>query len=218
MTTIYEPIADVVGLSASVYQHTGLGHFINFRPDGTKLVIHDGANEGWRSNFTLVPETGNGIVILTNGNNGTYLISDVLDAWHMALFQTPRFMALNQVSSGVYSLAWLLFLWAGLAAFNLLSELRQRIRGFALARTKVQVALRIVLGLLLVFLVVAIAQSVIPLLSFLSPTIGIVFRHTVPNRCCQTTRRVPVARDQITLYHSFPPMRWRDWSCTYSGL
>jgi hypothetical protein len=33
MTTLYEPIADVVGLSAFVYQHTGLGHFINFTPD-----------------------------------------------------------------------------------------------------------------------------------------------------------------------------------------
>jgi hypothetical protein len=81
-------------------------------------------------------------------------------------------MVLNQVSSGVYSLAWLLFLWAGLAAFNLLSELRQRIRGFALARTKVQVALRIV-----------------------------------------TTMRVPVARDQITIYLSFPQMRCRRRSC-----
>jgi CubicO group peptidase (beta-lactamase class C family) len=182
MTTIYEPIADVVGLSAFVYQHTGLGHFINFTPDGTKLVIHDGGNEGWRANFTLVPETGNGIVILTNGNNGTYLISDVLDAWHMTLFQTSRFTVLNQISSGVYSLAWLLFLWAALAAFNLVSELRQRIRGFALTKTKVQFALRMVLVVLLILLVVAIAQNVIPLLSFLSPTIGIALLSAVALR------------------------------------
>jgi CubicO group peptidase (beta-lactamase class C family) len=182
MTTLYEPIADVVGLSAFVYQHTGLGHFINFTPDGTRLVIHDGGNEGWHTNFTLVPETGNGIVILTNGNNGTYLISDVLDAWHMTLFQIPRFPLLNQISSGVYSLAWLLFLWSGLAAFNLVSELRQRIRGFVLTKTKVQVALRMALVVLLILLVVAIAQNVIPLLSFLSPTIGSVLLSAVALR------------------------------------
>jgi CubicO group peptidase (beta-lactamase class C family) len=174
MTTIYEPIADVVGLSAFIYQHTGLGHFINFTSDGTKLVIHDGGNDGWRSNFTLIPETGNGIVILTNGNNGTYLISEILDAWHFTLFRTPRFVVLNQISSGVYSLTWMLFLWAGLAGFNLVSELRRKIRAFTLTNTKVHVALRIVMIALLLFLVVAIGQNVIPLLSFLSPTIGIV--------------------------------------------
>lgn len=182
MTTIYKPKADVVGLSAFIYQHTGLGHFINFTSDGTKLVIHDGGNDGWRSNFTLIPETGHGIVILTNGNNGTYLVNEILDAWHFTLFRTPRFVALNQISSGVYSLAWMLFLWSGLAGFNLVSELRNKMRGLMFTRTKVQIALRVAVIALLLFLVVAVAQNVIPLLSFLSPTIGLVLLSAVALR------------------------------------
>jgi CubicO group peptidase (beta-lactamase class C family) len=179
MTTTYEPVAGVAGLSGFIYQHTGFGHFINFAPDGAKLVIHDGANDGWRSNFTFVPETGNGIVILTNGNNGVYLIKEILDAWHTTVFQTPRFLLLNRISSGVYSVAWMLFLWSGLVGLNLVTGVRSNVRTFTLTNTRVHFAFRVAMIAVLVFLVVAVAQNVIPLLSFLSPTIGIVFLSAV---------------------------------------
>ena len=56
----------------------GLGQGIETLPGGSKLIGHGGANAGWRALISAIPELDLGIVILTNSDNGSALIDDVL--------------------------------------------------------------------------------------------------------------------------------------------
>jgi CubicO group peptidase (beta-lactamase class C family) len=70
----------------------GLGYDSQLDHD-LRVVGHGGANEGWMAHLALVPETGDGIVILTNGSNGNAVIRVLRQAWieHVAAkVETPR--------------------------------------------------------------------------------------------------------------------------------
>lgn len=58
----------------------GLGYSLLAMTDGSMLMRHGGANAGWRAAFEAVPDWGLGIVVLTNSENGTSVIEDVLSA------------------------------------------------------------------------------------------------------------------------------------------
>jgi len=58
----------------------GLGYEVQ-RQRGVLLVGHGGANEGWMARLSLAPESGDGIVILTNGSNGQAVIRVLERAW-----------------------------------------------------------------------------------------------------------------------------------------
>lgn len=65
----------------------GLGY--NVRPEqfGPHTGIgHGGTNLGWESWFQVIPQTGDGIVILTNSSNGSALIAAVLCDWRRRSF------------------------------------------------------------------------------------------------------------------------------------
>ncbi|HZV39039.1 MAG TPA: serine hydrolase domain-containing protein [Pseudoxanthomonas sp.] len=64
----------------------GLGWFVFGYPEQT-VVHHTGTNDGERSLALFVPETGLGLVILTNGANGRKLIKDV----SAAAYDNPAF-------------------------------------------------------------------------------------------------------------------------------
>ena len=58
----------------------GLGYGIE--QDGKfTLVGHSGANDGWMSSFWVVPETGDGMVVFTNGSSGQQVIRVVDAVW-----------------------------------------------------------------------------------------------------------------------------------------
>ena len=59
----------------------GLGYIIKELPDGTRLVYHGGTNRGWRSQFAFLPERGDGLVVLTNSENGENLHRDLVSLW-----------------------------------------------------------------------------------------------------------------------------------------
>lgn len=62
----------------------GLGYEIERR--GALVVVgHGGANRGWMANLRLVPASGDGIVILTNGSNGQRLHIPIERAWLASL-------------------------------------------------------------------------------------------------------------------------------------
>jgi len=48
---------------------------------GLHVVGHGGANEGWMALLALVPESGDGLVVLTNGSNGTAVNSALRAVW-----------------------------------------------------------------------------------------------------------------------------------------
>ncbi len=77
MDELLRPVARVGGRSRAI----GLGHFLEYTDDGSLIVSHDGANRGWRAAYTLVPESGAALIILTNGDNGQAVISEVQSLW-----------------------------------------------------------------------------------------------------------------------------------------
>lgn len=58
----------------------GLGYEVEHQK-GVRIVGHGGANMGWMARLTLAPESGDGIVILTNGSNGQAVIRVLENAW-----------------------------------------------------------------------------------------------------------------------------------------
>jgi CubicO group peptidase (beta-lactamase class C family) len=57
----------------------GLGFFLQA---DDKVVGHGGSNMGWKASIKFVPETGSGVVVLTNSDSGSRLINDVNCYWN----------------------------------------------------------------------------------------------------------------------------------------
>ena len=63
----------------------GFGNFLFSLKDGTPVVWHDGIGVGQRSIFFLLPQTGDGLVILTNKANGNRIFRQIVCAWDVWL-------------------------------------------------------------------------------------------------------------------------------------
>lgn len=63
----------------------GFGNFLFTLADGTPVVWHDGIGFGVRSIFLLLPESGDGLVILTNKGDGNAIFRDLICQWDMWL-------------------------------------------------------------------------------------------------------------------------------------
>ncbi len=81
ITDLYKPVVKVPGLYGIAFNSYGLGHFIEYLPEGLKAVSHGGQGHGWMTHFHFIPETGDGIVILTNSQRSWPLIAGVLAFW-----------------------------------------------------------------------------------------------------------------------------------------
>jgi CubicO group peptidase (beta-lactamase class C family) len=73
LALMFKPVIEIQPLMA-----WGLGQSIQTLPDGSKVIVHDGGNKGWKANILANPQWGVGMVILTNSDNGLGLIKDVL--------------------------------------------------------------------------------------------------------------------------------------------
>ena len=71
----------VEGYLGVVYPAYGLGHFVETLPNGMRAVSHGGQGYGWMTHFHAVPESGDGIVILTNSQRSWPLFARVLGDW-----------------------------------------------------------------------------------------------------------------------------------------
>jgi len=77
--------ADMVGEMWTIQSSTGdpgregfgLGFMISGRDDSFK-ISHGGSNEGFRCQLIAYPETGQGAIVMTNGDNGGYLLGEVI--------------------------------------------------------------------------------------------------------------------------------------------
>lgn len=78
---LYEPVIETAGIYSLVSDSYGLGHFIETTPGGHKVVFGGGQGNGWMTHFHMVPELGEGIVILTNSSRSWPLISQILSVW-----------------------------------------------------------------------------------------------------------------------------------------
>jgi CubicO group peptidase (beta-lactamase class C family) len=59
----------------------GLGIFVEKAPGQPTLLTNVGLDPGWSSLFIMSPATGDGVVILTNSDNGAPAIAQILSIW-----------------------------------------------------------------------------------------------------------------------------------------
>ena len=78
---IHTPAVDISGIYSFVAESYGLGHFIDLLPGGVISVFSGGQGHGWMTHFQSIPETGDGIVILTNSQRSWPFISTIVKEW-----------------------------------------------------------------------------------------------------------------------------------------
>lgn len=71
---IQSPMVKIGGVYSLVADNYGFGHFIEYF-NNKKAVFHGGQGHGWMTHYHLVPEDGNGIIILTNSQRSWPFIS-----------------------------------------------------------------------------------------------------------------------------------------------
>jgi len=59
----------------------GLGYSFFELSDGRTGVGHGGTNRGWRAQFYIIPDSRQGIVVLTNSDTGDNVVYDVIALW-----------------------------------------------------------------------------------------------------------------------------------------
>jgi CubicO group peptidase (beta-lactamase class C family) len=90
---LHRPVTPSSGLFAFAADGYGLGHFTETLSDGRQAVWHGGQGYGWMSHMHLVPETGDGIVILSNSQRAWPIFAALLREWSESLGVAPVGMA-----------------------------------------------------------------------------------------------------------------------------
>lgn len=83
----------------------GLGYFVEKTGKGFTLISNGGYEApGWYAQFFGVPQTGDGLIILTNSHNGRALINAVTEAWakNCQIGQPQLILSLKKI----HRLAW----------------------------------------------------------------------------------------------------------------
>ena len=129
---LYMPEIDVPGLLGAVADAYGLGYFLENLSDGRQAVWHGGQGHGWMSHFHAVPETGNGIVILTNSQRSWPLIAQVLNDWaRWNGFNSVKMGRITYATTALRVLTGIVVLVSLLQMFLLVRGLRSGTRRFA---------------------------------------------------------------------------------------
>lgn len=110
---LHTPTVEIGGIFGIISDSYGLGHFLEDLPNGEQAVWHGGQGSGWMTHFHSVPETGDGIVILTNSQRSWPMISAVLRDW-------AQWSGAGSVGMGTIARA-VPVLWALIAVIGLLS-------------------------------------------------------------------------------------------------
>lgn len=127
LACMFSEVISLPGFERWIYgDGYGLGYFLEYQPNGIKLVSHLGGYLGWRADIVAWPEQGEGIVILTNSDVGHELFADVLNAWTEWLGIAPvRVARAIQIARRLVRLA---SVGAGLHAGRSIVESWQRAR------------------------------------------------------------------------------------------
>ncbi|MFO7799990.1 MAG: serine hydrolase domain-containing protein [Rhodohalobacter sp.] len=133
---LYTPVTDVSGIYSFVSEHYGLGYFIETLPNDQKAVFSGGQGNGWMTHFHLVPETGDGIVILTNSSRSWPLISHILSDW--AEWNGFGSVGMRLITKAVNWL-WILI---GLILISSLWQITRITRGFVKGKRKLDLQIK----------------------------------------------------------------------------
>lgn len=78
---LYAPSVNRLGFYGSAFDSYGFGHLLEDLPNGKLAVAHGGQGTGWMTHFHTIPETGDGIVMLTNSQRSWPFFAQVLTRW-----------------------------------------------------------------------------------------------------------------------------------------
>lgn len=121
-----------LGIYGAVADGYAFGHFTEVLADGRTAVWHGGQGTGWMTHFHLVPESGDGIVILTNSQRSWPLISAVVADW--ATWSGVGPVQLSRISQANSALRVALVVWAlalVVTGVTLVARVRTGARRFA---------------------------------------------------------------------------------------
>ncbi len=129
---IYTPQVEIPGLFGFVADQYGFGHFIETLSDGRKAIWHGGQGHGWMTHFHAIPESGSGIVILTNSQRSWPFMAQVLTDWSRWLGIEPVKMGrITMLIKALWVLIGFVMLVSLILAYRLIAGLRNGARKFA---------------------------------------------------------------------------------------
>jgi len=149
---LHTPAVEIPGFYGLAFDHYGLGHFIETLPDGKTSVSHGGQGYGWMTHFQSVPETGDGIVILTNSQRSWPFFAYILRDWSEWNGLPP--VGMSRIIQGqrlVWALTGIIMFTALWRSWHLVQELASGRRRFSplsknnLLRRSVEACLSVVL-------------------------------------------------------------------------
>jgi hypothetical protein len=165
--TIHTPQVPISGMFGVVAESYGFGHFIETLPDG-QAVWHGGQGHGWMTHFHAVPESGDGIIILTNSQRSWPFMAEVLRDWaQWSGHGSVKFSRISQATVAFQALIVLAAfgsLWRG---YCLARDLRSGDRSFV-PLTKVDRPRRLLQGSLGVAVTSGLAWSLAQPFLFIS--------------------------------------------------
>ncbi len=129
---LHTPQVEIPGLFGFVADAYGFGHFIETLPDGRKAVWHGGQGHGWMTHFHAVPQSGDGIVILTNSQRSWPFLAEVLTDWSQwSGLGSVKFGIITTATTGLKALIILIGLVSLWQAIRLVQGVRRGKRIFA---------------------------------------------------------------------------------------
>ena len=147
---IHTPQVEIHGLYGLVADGYGFGHFIETLSDGRRAVWHGGQGHGWMAHFHAVPQSGDGIVILTNSQRSWPFMAEVLIDW--SRYQGFKSVKMGRIA-GAGKALWALIVAVALIspyqAYRLAAALRNGRRRLAplSPRSRIERAIQFSLGI-----------------------------------------------------------------------
>lgn len=112
---LYTPIAKKIGVYGLVFDSYGMGYYIETLSNGKQAVANGGQGGGCMTYFHSVPETGDGIVILTNSQRSWPFFAYILSDWSKwSGFATVGFGKIIWAQNALWALIgliWFIILW-----------------------------------------------------------------------------------------------------------
>ncbi len=129
---LYTPISTELGFYSLVFDGYGLGYYVEYLPGNHMAVSHGGQGTGIMTHLHYVPDTGDGIVILTNSQRSWPFIAYILSDW--AQWSGYNSVGMSAIIAGKYvlcSFIGLLWLFILIQIMQLTGVFARKTRRFA---------------------------------------------------------------------------------------
>lgn len=170
------------GIYSIVADAYGFGHFLETLSNGETAAWHGGQGHGWMSHFHIFPETGAGIVILTNSQRSWPLMARILKQW--SIWNQVKPVKMSRISYGVdalWALSVLMILFLLVWLYRFLRDIRinKRKFSFLLKNFHLPVFLQFIAGIIIIAVLIWCAFQPYLLVTSVFPGVsswaGIVF-------------------------------------------